>query len=120
RGGGKRSPPSNEGDKIGAREKVCFSRGIFSKPRRYGISCDQETENDGPSGRRTRSDVRPPPRPARQPIQSCGHWRWYPRLQSNAPALLMKKRFAKGLPRCSQPRARVANGTSIASSKELH
>ena len=37
------------------------------------------------------------PRPARQPIQPCGHWRWYPWLQSNARTLLTKKRFAKGL-----------------------
>jgi hypothetical protein len=35
--------------------------------------------------------------PLVNPIQSCGHGRWYPWLQSNARALLTKKPFAKGL-----------------------
>ena len=103
-GGGATRTPNEPGDENVDRGEICALRGNCSGHRRYCIGCDQETENDSPSRRRTRSDFRPAPRPARQPIQSCGHGRWHPWLQSNARALLTKKRFAKGLRRCSQRR----------------
>src|SRR5215813_3213946 len=89
--------PSEPGDENVDRDEICALRGNCSWHRRYCVGCDQETENDSASQRRTRSDVRSAPCPARQPIQSCSHGRWDRWLQSNARALLTKKRFTKGL-----------------------
>src|SRR5258708_38322683 len=83
--------PHNRGEKIFVGEETGFWPRHCPQHRRYSVGCDQETENDSPSQRLTRSDVRSAPSPACRPLHSCSHRRWYPWLQSYARALLTKK-----------------------------
>ena|SRR6266446_7418349 len=83
--------PPKPGDENVDLDETCALRRHCSQHRRYSVGCDQETENDSPSQRLTRSDVRSAPSPACRPLHSCSHRRWYPWLQSHARALLTKK-----------------------------
>jgi hypothetical protein len=87
----RRRTPNQPGDENVDHDEICALRCNCCWHRRDCIGCDQETENDSPSQRHTRSEFRSAARPACQPIRSCSHRRWYPWLQSNARAFLTKK-----------------------------
>src|SRR5262249_41054197 len=87
--GGKQSsdrPRTDQETENVDQDDICAVGRHCSEHRRYSIGCDQETKS--PSQRPTGSGHRPTHRPTFQSLQSRGHRRWYPWLQSNARALL--------------------------------
>src|SRR5260221_4016468 len=89
-GGGATMPPK-PGDENVDLDETCALRRHCSQHRRYSVGCDQETENDSPSQRLTRSDVRSAPSPACRPLHSCSHRRVDPSPPTKYPDAMFQK-----------------------------
>jgi hypothetical protein len=106
--------PKERGDENVDRDEICALRGNCSRHRRYGIGCDQATENDSPIAAAYAFR-----RPFRAPVRLSTHTVLQPqavvplatiKCSSAIDEKAVRKRTSLNVPNA----ARVANGTSMA------